>query len=143
MKQGGSNSELTLKAISHPGIGVIDRISIYKSDGLLFEQMNTEMLDSLEIKKTITIKNSQWVAAAVYCDNGAVAHTTPVYIIVDGQPTWNTETAPDIICGILGALELMVDMEEASLFKDQGLLERMGLAQDYYEKLLIEIETRE
>lgn len=143
IKQGGSNSGLVLKAFSNPGIGVIDRIVIYNYEGLLFEKMNPDKLDSLEIRKTITLKKSQWVAAAVYCDNGAVAHTTPVYIIVDGQPTWNTETAPDIIRGILGALELMVDMEEASFFKDQGLLERMGIAQEYYEKLLMEIETQE
>lgn len=138
MKPSGSEAKLTLKAISNPGIGNINRIAIYNNDGLLFEKINSEKRDSIDIKVTHALKKSQWIAAVVYCDNGAVAHTTPVYIIVDGHPTWEAKTAQKIIYKHMGAVKMMEDMERSSLFADQGILKRLGIANDFYRNLLLE-----
>jgi len=143
MKPGGSKSELTLKAISNPAIGNINQIAIYHNDGLLFEKTNPEKLDSLDIKLTLTLNKSQWVAAVVYCDNGAVAHTTPVYIIVDGHPTWDAKTASNIVYRHLGAIKVMEDMEKASLFRDEGILNRLEISHKYYSNLLFEIDAEQ
>ena len=137
MKTNGSKGELTLKAISNPGIGNINRIAIYNNDGLLLEKINSEKRDSLELKMTLTLSKSQWIAAIVNCENGAVAHTTPVYIIVDGHPTWEAKTAQKIIYRHMGAVKMMEDMERSSLFADRGILERLKIASDFYQNLLL------
>ena len=135
----GDKSELKVKAISNPGIGNINHVAIYHNSGILMETMNPEKQDSLEINISLTLEKSQWIAAAVYCDNGAVAHTTPIYVIVDGHPTWDAETAPSIICTNLGAIKLMEDMEKSSLFLDPGILLRLEIARNFYNNLLIKI----
>ena len=43
------------------------------------------------------VETSQWLMAGVACDNNAVAHTTPIYVVVNGQPTWNPRQGPSII----------------------------------------------
>jgi hypothetical protein len=63
MKPSGSKTDLTLKAISNPGIGNIDRLAIYNNDGLVVEKINPEKHDSLDIKFTLTLRKSQWLAA--------------------------------------------------------------------------------
>jgi len=141
MKTKGSKAELTLKAISNPAIGNINRVEIYQNDGLLVQKINKAIQDSIDIKISLTLKKSQWVAAVVYCDNGAVAHTSPVYIVVDGHPTWDAKTAPYIIHRHLGALKLMDDMEKSSLFCDKGILNRIEIARQSYNNLLLKINS--
>jgi len=142
-KSGGSKSELTLKAISNPAIGNINRVAIYHNEGLLFEKTNPGKLDSLEIRLNITLNKSQWVAAVLYCDNGAVAHTTPVYIVVDGKPTWDAKVTPEIIYRHLGAIKMLAEMEGSSLFRDKGIIKRLETAREYYSKLLSEINSNQ
>ena len=83
----------------------------------------------------------QMPPAVLYCDNGAVAHTTPVYIIVDGKPTWDAKVTPEIIYRHLGAIKMMDDMERSSLFKDTGIVKRLETAREYYNRLLSEINS--
>jgi hypothetical protein len=142
-KSAGSTAELNLKAISNPGIGNINRIAIYHNEGLLFELSNPENQDSLEIKIPLKLTKSEWVAAVVNCDNGAVAHTSPVYIVVDGHPTWQAKSAQTIIYKHLGAIKVMEDMEKSSLFLDQGILKRLEIAREYYSNLLSQINAEQ
>lgn len=143
IKHSGSKSELTLKAISNPSIGNINRVAIYHNEGLLFENANPEKLDSLDIKLTLTLNKSQWVTAVVYCDNGAIAHTSPVYIVVDGHPTWQAKSAQPLVYKYLGAIKMMEDMEKASLFRDDGILNRLEKSHKYYSDLLFQINVEQ
>jgi hypothetical protein len=141
MKNRGSVSALKVKALSHPGIGIINRIAIYNNDGLVVEKLNPQKLDSLDIKITHTLDRSQWLAAVVYCENGAVAHTTPVYFIVDGQPTWDTERAADIIQKQMDAIQKVEGEEKANKKVDAGILTRLDAAREFYRNLLLAIQS--
>jgi hypothetical protein len=141
MRINGSVSEITLKAISHNGIGKIERLAIYNNDGIVSEKLNSQNLDSLYIKIKHTLNRSQWLAAVVYCENGAVAHTTPIYFIVDGKPTWDPKKAPGIVEKQLEAIQLI---EEETIGKDpvdQGILTRLENARLFYDQLLKEIDN--
>ncbi|MEO6289220.1 MAG: CehA/McbA family metallohydrolase, partial [Ginsengibacter sp.] len=74
-----TNVTVKVKALSNSYIATIDRIELQGNDGLIYKVSNTKHLDSLLIKIPLTIKKSQWLTAAVYCTNGAVAHTSPIY----------------------------------------------------------------
>ena len=79
--------------------------------------------------------------SVVYCDNGAVAHTTPVYYILDGKPTWDARKAPAIIEKQMDAIGLI---EEETLNKenvDQGILDRLDMAKDVYRSILQQIDN--
>ena len=142
MKTTASKANLKIKGISNPGIGIINRIAIYNNDGLVVEKINKEKSDSIEIKFDHVINKSQWIAAVVHCDNGAVAHTTPVYMIVGGRPTWAVNKGPDIIRKQMEAILKMEDEEKAKKTIDEGLIKRMNIAREFYRSLLSQITDK-
>ncbi|MCY7293722.1 MAG: hypothetical protein LH615_16210, partial [Ferruginibacter sp.] len=99
----------------------------------------SKKLDAVSINLTHVIKNSQWIAAVVYCDNGAVAHTTPVYFVVDGKPTYDRAKAPQIIQKQLVFIEEIGKQERAKKIVDAGILDRLDKAGLFYKNLLAEI----
>jgi hypothetical protein len=141
IKSKGSTTNLNVKAISHPAIGSIERVAIYNNDGLLLERLNPEKADSIQISFSHGLQKSQWLAAVVYCDNGAVAHTTPVYFIIDGKPTWDEQKAPAIIDKQLVAIQAIEDETKTKETIDQGVLDRLELAKDFYKEMLAQIEN--
>ncbi|MCK5209306.1 MAG: CehA/McbA family metallohydrolase, partial [Cyclobacteriaceae bacterium] len=141
IQEKGFITNLRVKAISHPGIGNIERMAVYNNDGLVAEKFNLGKSDSLQISLSHILEKSQWLAAVVYCDNGAVAHTTPVYYILDGKPTWDARKAPAIIEKQMDAIGLI---EEETLNKenvDQGILDRLDMAKDVYRSILQQIDN--
>ena len=99
------------------------------------EKINTGKKDSLVIKMNHTLTHSQWLAAAVFCENSAVAHTTPIYFIVDNQPTWNDKKAPAIILKQEEAINKTAQEEKALPNPDQGILTRLENAKVFYKNL--------
>ncbi|MBC7921620.1 MAG: CehA/McbA family metallohydrolase, partial [Ferruginibacter sp.] len=140
-KTTGSNTEIKVVASSDPGIGTIHRVAIYNNDGLLVEQTNPKKRNSLTIKLVHPLRKSQWLAAVVECDNGAVAHTTPVYLVVDGKPTYDRAKAPLLIQKQREAIALIRTEERAKPTVDRGILERLEKAEKFYEKLRSEINA--
>src|ERR1700730_18425930 len=138
----GSTTELKVKAISTPRIGKINRLAIYNNDGLVAEKTNIEKLDSIQIQLSHIVNKSQWLAAVVNCDNGAVAHTTPVYMIVDGDPTWDVKKAPAIINKQMAFIQKIEDEEKAKTTIDQGILDRLEKAREFYRNMLKEINAQ-
>jgi hypothetical protein len=85
------------------------------------------------------LTKSQWLSAVVYCDNGAVAHTTPVYFMVDGKPTFDKNKAPAIIQKQVDAIQKLKDEENAKQNADKGLIGRYVNAIQFYTRLLNEV----
>jgi hypothetical protein len=139
MKTKGSKTLLKAKAFSNRGIGVINRVAIYNNDGLVAERINNERSDSIEINLDQVLTKSQWIAAVVYCDNGAVAHTTPVYMMVNGHPTWDAIKGPDIIRKQMDAIQKTEDEERAKKIIDEGIIQRLNVAREFYRNLLSEM----
>ena len=135
IKKNGSTVRIDLSAISHPKIGVIEKVAIYNNDGLVIEASNPKSLDTLQIMMNHPILKSQWMAAVVYCTNGAVAHTTPFYIVVDGLPTWNPDKAPEIILKQLAAIQKIEAELRSDPPVDKGIIQRMNSARSFYHKL--------
>ena len=141
IQEKGSITNLRVKAISHPGIGNIERMAVYNNDGLVAEKFNLGKSDSLQISLSHILEKSQWLAAVVYCDNGAVAHTTPVYYILDGKPTWDARKAPAIIEKQMDAIGLIEAETQAKEDIDQGILDRLDMAKDVYRSILQQIDN--
>ncbi len=138
--KGSTKSRLKVTALAHEPIGTIDRVAIYNNEGLVAEKTNTDKKDSVSIDVTHAITKSQWIAAVVYCENGAVAHTTPIYFVVNGQPTYDKEKAPGIIQKQVVFIEKIRKQEQAKSTPDKGILQRLDKADIFYEKLMHELE---
>lgn len=132
----GSTLDLSVKAVSQPAIGIIKKIAIYNNDGLVAEKDNVGGGDSIELNLAHTLKRSQWVAAVVTCENGAVAHTTPVYVVVDGKPTYDLKQGPAIIQRQITSIENLLKEETSKKIVDNGIIERLNTAVSFYKILL-------
>ncbi|MBO9570989.1 MAG: hypothetical protein J7497_02085, partial [Chitinophagaceae bacterium] len=130
------NVTVTAKVLSDKSIGIIDRVEIYNNDGLVISQKNNSNADSVILKKNITVNKSQWITAVVFCTNGAIAHTSPVYILANNKPVFDHEKAPAIIAKQMKLLDQIAAMEKARSRPDQGVLERVEKARQFYKGLL-------
>ncbi|MGV8879617.1 MAG: CehA/McbA family metallohydrolase [Sphingobacteriaceae bacterium] len=135
----GTTISLKIKALSNVAIGKIERVEIHNNDGLLLSKQNESKSDSLLIQISHRLLKSQWLTAAVYCSNGALAHTSAVFCIVDGKPVHNKETAPALIQKQLSLLDEVRQEEKAKHHADPGIIMRADKAQQFYENLLKEI----
>ena len=89
------------------------------------------------------VKASHWVTARVYSHNGAVAHTSPVYVMAGGEKFWNLKELPRLVEKRLKALEYIEErLEDAEFTADyapgevEGLRERVQLARQRFDDLL-------
>ncbi len=58
--------------------------------------------DRAHLQTTLVADRSMWLAVRAYGVNAerwytTVAHSAPFYVVVDDQPTWNTESVPQLI----------------------------------------------
>jgi len=132
----GSVTNLSVKALSNEAIGMIERVEIYNNNGLVLENLNPQRGDSIEINLAHTLHESQWISAAVYCGNEAIAHTTPIYFVVDGQPTWDKEKAPGVIAKQLAAIQTIEEETRAKAILDSGIITRLEEAKSFYAEML-------
>jgi hypothetical protein len=136
IKKTEQRSSIRVKGLSDKSIGIIDTIRLIGSEGVLFEKANPLQSDSIGFDFAHVVKKSQWVAAMVHCSNGAVAHTSPVYYVVDGQSTYNRDLGPAIIEKLVALLN-KVRMDELSKgHADSGILSRVDTAIAWYKALL-------
>lgn len=127
----GNIAQLKVKAQSPEVIGSINRVAIYNNDGLVREVLNTNKLESVHLNIDLPITKSQWMIAVAYCNNEAVAHTSPIYFVVDGQPTWSPDKAAEIISR---HFQIMDDVEKDT--KDSGIIVRLNNARAFYRNML-------
>lgn len=135
----GASVQVQVKAFSDRRIGVIQKIELYNNDGLVFETENIRQLDSLQVSLPHKILKSQWLTAAVYCSNGALAHTSPLYFIVDGKPAYDVEKGPFIIEKLLKLIEKARQVENLKQVIDQEVIENINKAKTYYIRLKSEM----
>ena len=143
IKSKGSSIKLSLKALSNSKIGTIKSVAIYNNEGLVAEVSNNEGKDSIELKLDHQLKRSEWIAAVVNCENGAVAHTSPVYIVVDGKPTYDLIKAPGIIARQIKNIDDLIKEETAKSPLDEGIIQRLKTANSFYNMLLHQIKNED
>ena len=87
--------------------------------------------------------SSQWIAARVSSHNGAVAHSSPVYVYPDGERFWNRNDFPQLVDERLRALDALAhELRDPNLsagyspLEVAGLAERIEAARNGYKQLL-------
>ena len=74
--------------------------------------------------------------ASAVCDNQAVANTTPVYVVVNGRPTWNPRKGPRIIeKQLAGIAKIESEFAKGDDARSVGIRERLQKARAFYADL--------
>ena len=95
-----------------------------------------------DVDFTMNVNASQWIAARVTCENGATAHTSPIYFVVDNASFRDESRLPSLIEKRLSFLDFIEGRLRNSKFTREyaageapALLERIAQARLEYQKL--------
>jgi hypothetical protein len=108
----GSRLDIVASAQLNPDLDKLDRMELV----VLGDVAATEVAqgkDRIAMRKQLTADHSMWIAARAYGGrqeprNMTVAHTTPVYVVVDDEPTWKAEAVPSIVAELRGRVQRIV-----------------------------------
>jgi hypothetical protein len=90
--------------LSHRAIGLPVRLAVIGNEGewKVVSASGQEPELSLAFSRKIT--ESQWIVASAMTDNDAFAHSSPIYVTVDGRPTWSRVRGPALAEAQIAAL---------------------------------------
>ncbi len=133
----GQQVRIQARVTSHPAIGHPIALTLNGNRGVIREAAGTGSQTTLQFTLDRTIDQSQWLVLSTLCDNGALAHTTPVYVVVNERPTWCPEQGPSIIHRQLTAIQSIADEFDPSKgTRETGIHHRLDEARRYYHNLL-------
>ena len=100
----GTQLTIAADAQMNPDVDGLDRLELVvlgdPTDAVHREAAGPS--DRLHLQKTMTADRSMWMAVRAYGDHEepqftTVAHSAPIYVVLDEQPTWKTETLVSLV----------------------------------------------
>jgi hypothetical protein len=135
----GETINVAVKAYGHPVVGLPTQLTLVTGNGTYRQVEGRGTRDApLRIDVKIPLPRSTWLAASTRCENGAVAHTSPFYMLVDGEPFWHPTLGPAIIEKQFAAMKIirdeLADVPDADR-RATGVRERLDRAERFYKDL--------
>src|SRR5579871_869450 len=97
----GTALKVTARARMNPDVDALERLEVVVLGDVVAVQP-AHGGDQARVETTITADRSMWIAVRAYGDrheewNSTAAHSAPVYVVVDGQPTWRREKVAGLV----------------------------------------------
>ena len=132
----GGVVKIRARVLGHARIGLPKVLRVEGPDGIVKEISGQASETELAIEIDHRIDTGQWLMASAVCDNGAVANTTPVYLVLNGRPTWNPRQGPRIIQKQLESIaKIETEFAKGEDARSVGIRERLRKARDFYADL--------
>ena len=135
-RSAGERVKIKARARGHASIGLPTVLRVEGPGGVVKEIKADQGETDLAFEMEYGIERSQWLMASAVCHNQAVANTTPVYIVVNDQPTWDPRQGPRIIQGQLAAItKIQTEFASGDDTRSAGIRERLRKARAFYNGL--------
>jgi hypothetical protein len=132
----GARVKIRARALGQARVGLPTVLQVSGLSGVVKEVKGNQGETILEFELEHLVETSQWLMASVVCDNNAVAHTTPIYVVVNAQPTWNARQGPRIIDKQLAAMaKIESEVAKGEDARSAGIRERLQKAKAFYASL--------
>ena len=97
----GAPLEIAAEAQLNPDVDRLDRLELVML-GDVETQIAAAGKDKARLQKTLTAERSMWVAVRAYGNHQepqftTVAHSAPIYVVVDDQPTWKADALASLV----------------------------------------------
>jgi hypothetical protein len=97
----GTQLHLTASARLNPDVDQLDRIELVV-EGAVVKTVQALGQDHVALDTTLKADRSMWIAVRAFGkrqsdSNTTVAHSAPIYLIVNGQPFWDKERVPQLV----------------------------------------------
>ena len=106
----GETVTITARARVNPDMDSLDRVELVIHGDIVATAESEEGSESLTLNHSLTADGSCWVALRAYGKNGALAHSAPVYVSVDGvEEFWNTAAVPALVEKYRNRIKTLLD----------------------------------
>jgi hypothetical protein len=97
----GMPLEIAASAQLNPDVDKLDRLEVVILGDVAAQQSAREQ-DRVQLKTTVTADRSMWIAVRALGSHQEPqfqtgAHSAPIYVVVDDEPTWKTEAVQDLV----------------------------------------------
>jgi hypothetical protein len=132
----GGKVQIKGRVLSHPSIGLPESLLLVSNEGVVKQVVNAGRQTELSFEIEEPVSRSRWFVLSTLCRNKAIAHTSPVYVVVGGQRAWCPKRGPIIIEKQLKAIdEIAGEFSSDETPRGRGVLARLARARDYYRQL--------
>jgi hypothetical protein len=105
----GTRLDVAAAARLNPQLDKLDRLELVVLGDVNATQA-AEGKESVALRKQLTAEHSMWIAVRAYGSkqeprNNTIAHTAPIYVVVDDEPTWKREAVPAIVAELRGRVQ--------------------------------------
>jgi hypothetical protein len=100
--------KISVRASAPPAIGAPKLLEVV-SHGKVIKTVESKNPQQSELKADfeIPVAESQWIAARVHSYNDAIAHTSPVYLVVNGQSFADRKELPQLVAKQMKILDFI------------------------------------
>jgi hypothetical protein len=97
----GTRLDVTALAQLNPDIDRLDRLELVRLGDIAVVERGVGT-DRLEMKQTLIADRSMWLAVRAYGGHQeaqftTIAHSAPIYVVVDDEPTWKREAVESLV----------------------------------------------
>ena len=109
-----AGQEASIRATAAIGDPLIpfEQLEIIANGKIIYSAQRAGKQSAIEFD--LPLEHGQWIAARTISDGQIGAHTTPIYVTVDGDPHWNRELAPRLVENRFRSLNEVEQLIDAS-----------------------------
>ncbi|HEY6123174.1 MAG TPA: CehA/McbA family metallohydrolase [Steroidobacteraceae bacterium] len=105
----GTRLDVAAAARLNPQLDKLDRLELVVL-GDVDATQSADGKESVSLRKELTAEHSMWVAVRAFGArqdprNTTIAHSAPIYVVVDDEPTWKREAVPEIVAELRGRVQ--------------------------------------
>jgi hypothetical protein len=105
----GTKLDVVVNTMLNPDVDKLDRLELVVL-GDVAETQTAQGKDRISMHPQLIAEHSMWVAARAYGSrqdpmNTVIAHSAPIYVVVDDEPTWKREAVPTIVAELRDRLQ--------------------------------------
>jgi len=120
----GATLKIAADASLNPDFDALDRLELIVL-GDVKETRSAQGKDRIEMQTELTLDRSAWIAVRAYGGrqqprNTTIAHSAPVYVVVDDEPTWKRNEVPAIVAELRERLQrILTDQIDTPILYDE------------------------
>ena len=132
----GTRLDIVASAQLNPDLDKLDRMELVVLGDVAATE-SAQGKDKVAMKTQLVADRSMWVAVRAYGGrhdprNMTVAHTTPVYVVVDDEPTWKAEAVPTLVAELRGRVQrILTDPIDTPIAGNEPWETRLTLADQW------------
>jgi len=88
----GESIEINGSARINPDYDQLTRLELVRHGDVLASEHSDNGVESLALQHWLTVNEGSWLALRAYGKNGSVAHSAPVYVLVNGSDDFSEHT---------------------------------------------------